>query len=46
MGEAYPAEGFRFAGWRDEHGKPVSDQAVWVDEYGTSRILTACFEKT
>ena len=41
---AYPDEGFRFAGWRDEEGRTVSTEAAWIDEYGRSRILTAVFE--
>lgn len=41
---AYPDEGFRFAGWF-ENGKKISDEETWIDEYGTSRILTAKFER-
>lgn len=41
---AYPDAGFRFAGWY-ENGTKVSPEAVWIDEYGTSRILHAKFEK-
>ena len=42
--EAYPSEGYRFAGWYDETAALVSDQAIWIDEYGASRVLTARFE--
>ena len=42
---ACPDEGRSFKGWYDETGKLVSADAVWNDEYGTSRILTAEFEK-
>ena len=41
---AYPDEGFRFAGWF-ENGEKISDEETWIDEYGTSRILTAKFER-
>ena len=41
---AYPDDGFRFAGWY-ENGIKVSDETMWIDEYGTSRILKAVFEK-
>ena len=41
---AYPGEGFRFAGWRDEKGEILSREPVWVDEYGRSRVLNAVFE--
>ena len=40
---AYADEGFAFAGWYDEAGVSVCPDADWVDEYGTSRILTARF---
>lgn len=40
---AYPAEGYAFDGWYDEAGEKVSDEAEWLDEYGTSRVLTARF---
>ncbi len=42
---AYPDAGFRFVGWQDEHGTMVSAEAVWIDEYGSSRILKAVFER-
>lgn len=41
---AYPAEGYRFAGWF-ENGAKVSDEETWIDAYGTSRILRAEFER-
>lgn len=41
---AYPDEGFRFVGWY-ENGKKVSEEEMWIDEYGTSRILKAVFCK-
>ncbi len=41
---AYPAEGFRFDGWY-ESGVKVSEEEIWLDEYGTSRILKAVFER-
>ena len=41
---AYPEDGYRFAGWFDENGKLVSRDADWLDEYGTSRMLTAEFD--
>lgn len=34
-----------FFGQRDENGAKVSDEETWIDEYGTSRILRAEFEK-
>lgn len=40
---AYPQDGFAFAGWFDENGELVSSEADWMDEYGTSRVLTARF---
>lgn len=40
---AYPDEGFAFAGWFDEAGACLSDEAIWVDEYGASRVLEARF---
>ena len=42
---AYPKQGYRFTGWQDETGNIVSQEAEWIDEYGTSRILSANFEK-
>lgn len=42
---AYPDEGFRFVGWY-EVGEKVSEKEMWIDEYGTSRILRAVFCKT
>ncbi len=41
---AYPDEGFSFAGWYDEAGLLVSQDADWMDEYGTSRVLEARFD--
>ena len=40
---AYPAEGHGFEGWYDENGAKVSEETEWLDEYGTSRVLTARF---
>ena len=40
---AYPAEGHVFEGWYDETGAKVSEETEWLDEYGTSRVLTARF---
>ena len=42
---AYPDDGYAFDGWYDKSGKKVSTKAEWVDEYGTSRELTAKFKK-
>ena len=42
---AYPDEGRSFRGWYDENGKLHSADAVWTDEYGSSRILTAEFSE-
>ena len=42
---AYPDKGFAFAGWYDELGELVCSDADWMDEYGTSRVLTARFAK-
>ena len=41
---AYPNDGFRFVGWF-ENGERISAEETWIDEYGTSRILTAKFER-
>ena len=41
---AYPDEGCRFVGWF-ENGTKVSEEEMWTDEYGASRILKALFEK-
>ena len=41
---AYPDKGFRFDGWY-ENGKKVSEEEMWIDEYGASRILRAVFER-
>ena len=41
---AYPDDGFRFVGWF-ENGEKISAEETWIDEYGTSRILTAKFER-
>jgi hypothetical protein len=40
---AYPGDGFLFDGWYDENGDRVFDGDVWVDAYGSSRVLTAAF---
>lgn len=40
---ACPDKGFRFEGWY-ENGMKVSSEERWIDDYGTSRILTARFE--
>ena len=42
---AYPEEGFAFAGWYDERDELVSEESEWLDIYGTSRRLTAAFER-
>ena len=42
---AYPDEGFAFTGWYDEVGALASREADWMDEYGTSRVLTARFAR-
>lgn len=41
---AYPIDGYEFEGWY-ENNKKVSDDAVWIDVYGTSRKLVAKFYK-
>ncbi len=41
---AYPEEGHEFEGWYDERGKKLSEESVWLDEYGASRRLTARFK--
>ncbi len=40
---AYPEEGHTFVGW-EENGKIIHTEKEWIDEYGTSRILTAVFK--
>ena len=40
---AYPDEGRTFDAWYDEEGRVMSREPDWMDEYGTSRILTARF---
>ena len=40
---AYPQEGASFDGWFDSRGEKLSAEPEWVDEYGTSRVLTARF---
>ncbi len=40
---AYPCDGYRFYGWRDYDGSIVSEESVWIDEYGVSREITAVF---
>lgn len=42
---SYPEERYRFVGWQDEGGNMVSANAVWIDAYGSSRILKAVFER-
>ncbi len=42
---AYADEGFAFTGWYDEAGALASREADWMDEYGTSRVLTARFAR-
>ena len=39
---AYPKDGYVFDRWT-ENGETVSDQAVFDDEYGSSRVLKAHF---
>ena len=39
---AYPDDGRTFVGW-EENGTIVNTEKEWIDEYGTSRILTAVF---
>ncbi len=41
---AYPDDGFCFVGWF-KNGEKISAEETWIDEYGTSRILTAKFER-
>ncbi len=41
---AYADEGFCFEGWY-ENAVKVSEAETWTDEYGTSRILKAVFER-
>ena len=43
---AKPCEGYLFTGWFDMEGKMLSSEEEWLDTYGTSRILSAKFEKT
>ena len=40
---AYPEDGAAFVGWYDAQGTLLSEEPVWQDEYGSSRILTARF---
>ncbi len=42
---AYPDESFVFVGWQDSEGNIVSTESAWTDEYGSSRVLKAVFEK-
>lgn len=42
---AYPDAAYRFAGWRDQQGELVSTEPVWIDKYGSSRVLRAVFER-
>ena len=41
---AYPEEGYRFVGWF-ENGEKVSEDEIWIDKYGTSRVLKAMFKQ-
>ena len=41
---AYPEEGYCFAGWF-ENGEKVSEDEIWIDKYGTSRVLKAMFKQ-
>ena len=41
---AYPNEGWHFKGWFDRFGVCLSEDDVWIDTYGESRLLTAVFE--
>ena len=43
---AYPQAGFAFQGWFDEDGACLSNEADWVDAYGTSRTLVARFAQS
>ena len=40
---ACPDRGKVFLGWYDANGNLLSEDAVWNDEYGSSRVLTAAF---
>ena len=40
---AYPQEGHAFDGWYDADGTCLCREAVWMDGYGTGRVLTARF---
>ena len=40
---AYPDAGAAFAGWYDPQGRLLSEEPVWQDDYGASRILSARF---
>ena len=42
---AYPDAAYRFAGWQDQQGELVSTEPVWIDKYGSSRVLRAVFER-
>lgn len=41
---AYPIEGYEFEGWYEDDNK-VSDEVIWIDNYGSSRELVAKFCK-
>lgn len=41
---AYPDEGYLLEGWY-ENGVRVSEKEIWTDEYGTGRVLQACFKR-
>lgn len=40
---AYPMNGYAFDGWYDRDGCLVSNEAVWIDQYGSSREIKAIF---
>ena len=42
---AYPKDGWAFSGWFDAAGVCVNTESLWIDDYGTSRVLTARFTR-
>ena len=40
---AYPDKGRHFVAWKNGFGETLSEEPVWIDEYGASRMLTAVF---
>ncbi len=40
---AYPDKGRQFVAWKNGFGEVLSEEPVWIDEYGASRMLTAVF---